>query len=348
MPPGAKKRKAARKKKEKENNINPSTNNPQGNGDLNSQDEKGNDGGEGNSPAYHEHDDHHNPFKDGSEEVDERAPCAAQPRASDVESLEEVPSDVKIDQVLGAQEDSVVLAERDLKFEECFEHIEIDKESYHENGTSEDASLTEKNSKDGNCISVEEAIASHELPKSFDSSPSKMTLITEMAPAEETINSADDSSFKSVKAVASVSEVENNDTGSILLEKSVFHPVTDLTTKINEDNVYLLINENETTSSTEEPKPKECDSEVLASLSASPFTKFSNSAEHVKDSETAEHSENQPHVALAPSVVQKTSWLNCCGLFEVLSKIQVWVSELMGQIREDLEGLCSEFCDILI
>ncbi|TKY60098.1 hypothetical protein E2542_SST17193 [Spatholobus suberectus] len=236
MPSGAKKRKAARKKKEKESNTNPSTNNPQGNDDLKSQDEKGSDGGEGNSPAFHEHDDHHNPFNDRSEDLEERGPSAAQPRASDVESLEEVLSDVKIDQVLGGQEDGVVLVERGLASEESsesknvsFEHIETAKESYCENGnggnTSKVESLPEKNSEDGNCNSVEEAIVCHALVKSIDSSPSKMTSITEMAPVEETVNSASDSSVNSVKAMASVSEVENSDTGSVLLEKSVVHPV---------------------------------------------------------------------------------------------------------------------------
>ncbi|RDX63809.1 hypothetical protein CR513_57717 [Mucuna pruriens] len=330
MPSGAKKRKAARKKKEKERNINPSTNNPQGNVDLKSQDEKGSDGGESNSPAFHEHvDDHHHPFTDGSGELEERDPSAAQLRASDSESLEEVPSDVKIDQVLGGKEDSVVLVERGLESEESsesknvsFEHTETAKELYYENrnggDTSKGESLTEKNSEDGNCNSVEEAIASHELVKSIDS---KMTSITEMAQVEETVNLGADSSVNSVKAMASVSEVEKSDTESVLLEKSVVHPVevTNLVVKINEDDVYPLINENVTTSSMEKPKPKEYDSKVLASLSASPFTKITNGAEHIKDSKTAERSENQPCVALAPNVVQKTSWLSCCGLFEVVS-----------------------------
>ncbi|KAG5029559.1 hypothetical protein JHK82_013149 [Glycine max] len=293
MPPGARKRKAARKKKAKENNINPSTNNPQGNDGLKSRDGKGSDRGEGNSPAFHEHGDHRNPFNDGSEDLEER-PSATQPCASDVETLEEVPNDTS-------------------------------KELCYENGnggdTSKGESLAEKNSEDGNCNSVEEAIASHEFVNSIDSSPSKMTLITEMAPAEETVNSAADSSVNLVTDMASVSEVEKSDTGSVLLEKSVVHPVevTNVAMKINEDNAYSLTNENVTMSSVEEPKPKECDSKMLTSLSASPFTKFTNGAEHIKDCKTAKRSENQPHVALAPDLVQKTSWLSCCGLFEVLS-----------------------------
>ncbi|XP_061362590.1 uncharacterized protein LOC133306302 [Gastrolobium bilobum] len=329
MPSGAKKRKAVKKKKEKESNINPSTNNPQGNDDLKSQDEKGSDGGEASSPAYDDHDDHRHPFNDGSKELEERDPSAAQPYASDAKSMEEVPSDVKIDNVFGEKEDSVVMIERDLKSEESserknvgLEHIETAKESCYGNGTSNGESLTEKNSKDENYNSFEEAIACHELVKSIDSSPSEMTLITKNAPVVETDDSAAESSVNSVKAVASVSEVENNDTGSVLLEKSAIPPVevTNHTMKINEDNVYPLTDENATTSSLEEPKRKEYDSKVLASLSASPpFTKFTNGGENIKDSDTPECSENQHHAASAPHIVQKTSWLSCCGLFEVLS-----------------------------
>ncbi|BAT73564.1 hypothetical protein LR48_Vigan01g038300 [Vigna angularis] len=296
MPSGAKKRKAARKRKEKENKTNPSTNNPQGNGGLKSIGEDGSDGGEGNFPAYNGHDDQHNPFKDGSEELQ----SAAQPHASDVESLKVVFSDVKIDQVFGGKEDCVVLVEGSLKSEESsesksisFEHHETAKESYFENEnengsyTSQGESLSEKNSNNGNFISVEEAVVCHVSVKSNDS----------------------------------VSKIENSDSGNVVLDKPVVHPeeVNNLAMKLNEDNVYSLTNENERTLSMEEPKLKECDSNTLTPVSASAFTKFTNGAKHIKDCDLAERSKNQPHSALAPNVVQKTSWLSCCGLFEVLS-----------------------------
>ncbi|XP_029126450.1 uncharacterized protein LOC114915725, partial [Cajanus cajan] len=117
-----------------------------------------------------------------------------------------------------------------------------------------------------------------------------MISITEMAPVEETVNSASDPAVTSIKAMNFVSEVEKSDSGSVLLEKSVVHPAeaTNFAMKVNEDNAYSLTNQNVTTSSVKEPKPKECDNEVLASLSASPFTKFTNGAENIKDSKTAE------------------------------------------------------------
>ncbi|KAL2343227.1 hypothetical protein Fmac_004512 [Flemingia macrophylla] len=358
MPSGPKKRKAARRKKQKESNINLSSDNPKGNDDLKSQDEKGSDGGERNSPGYHEHDDHCNQFNGGSDKLEERGPSAAQPHASDV----------KIDRVLGGEEGGVVVVERgsesegssestNLSLENietakesyhgdgngqdtskvesftekrgsesknvCFEHIETAKKSYYEDGNGDDTSkgesFTVKNSEDGNNNSLEKAIASHELVKSIGSSPSKMISTTDMAPIEETVNSDSDPVVTSVKAMASVSEVEKSDRGSVLVEKSV-DPVeaTNFAMKVNEDKAYPLTNENVTTPNVEEPKPKECDSEVLASLSAGPFTKFTNGGEHMKDSKPAEQSENQPHV-LTSKVVKKTSWLSCCGLFEVLS-----------------------------
>lgn len=273
-----------------------------GNDDLKSQDEKGSDGGEGNSPSYHEHGDRHNQFNDdGKEEVEERDPSAAQPFASDVKSMEEVPSHVKIDEALGTKEDSVVIIERDLKSEESyegkdvsFEHIETAKESCYESGkrggTSNGESLGEKNSKDENYSSIEEKIACHELVKSIDTKNAPIEL-------EETGgNSAAECSINSVKAVAFVSEVENSDTGNVSLEKSVVAPpleVSKLAVKTNEDNVYPSTDENATTSSLEEPKPKEYDSKMFTSSSASPFTKFTNGAEHMKNSKTPECSENQ-------------------------------------------------------
>ncbi|CAL0325029.1 unnamed protein product [Lupinus luteus] len=329
MPSGPKKRKAAKKKKQKENNIN----NLQENDELKSQYEKGSDDGEVSSPEHSDHDNHDQyPFNGGSEEVGERDPPAAQPIASDAKSMEDIPSDIQIDKVVGEKQDSVVLIEGDVKPEEspeskdaCFEQIETTKELYQGNenvtGTSNVKSITEKNSKDEDYNSIEEAIACHELVKSIDSTPSNMTLIAENAPVEESGNSAAESSVNSVKTVASLSEAENNDKGSVLLEKSVVSSVgvTDQAMKINEGPVYPLTDESTRTSNLEEPKSKECDSEVITSLSASPFTRSSNGAEHIKDSETPESSEDQPLVASAPHLVQKTSWLSCCGLFEVVS-----------------------------
>ncbi|XP_010052116.2 uncharacterized protein LOC104440829 [Eucalyptus grandis] len=42
-----------------------------------------------------------------------------------------------------------------------------------------------------------------------------------------------------------------------------------------------------------------------------------NSTEKAKDFEVCESSEDQPLVAPAPRIVEKTSWMSCCGLFDI-------------------------------
>jgi len=311
MPSGAKKRKAAKKKKEKETEINtnhPSTTNPQGNDEVKSQDEKGSDGG---SPTHGEHDLAFN------EEEEERDPSAAQPShaAAASKDFEEVPGDAnRIDETEGGKE-GIVVIEWDMKSEGSESkdvsvgHVESAKESDNGNAngnssssssssSSSDEIGTLKNSKDESHNSVNETVAFDELVKSMDSLHAKMASITENWLAEETGDLVAGSSAAPVKAEASVPEVQSVD---------------------NDDKEHSSFDENVRTISLEEPKPREFDSEVSASVSQSPIPESTIDAEHVKDSDTPECSDNQPLVASVPPVVQKTSWLSCCGLFDVLS-----------------------------
>ncbi|TKY73010.1 hypothetical protein E2542_SST01757 [Spatholobus suberectus] len=399
MPSGAKKRKAAKKKKEKETeiNTNPSTANYQGNYQLKSHEhEKGSDGG---SPAHGDHDLAFN------EEVEESGPSAGQPSdAASKDFLEEVPGDAKIGETEGGKEGGVVI-EWDMKSEGSESkdvsvgHVESAKESSHGNGnssSSNEETVTVKNSKDESLNSINETVAFNELVKFMDSLHAKMVSITQNVPVEETGDLVAESSADPVKAVAFVPEVQSIDNENALLEKSTESQVeaTDLAVKKNEDKEYHFSDQNvitlsleepkfsdqnvrtlsseepkfsdqnvrtlrleepkfsdqnvgtlrleepkfsdqnvrtlsleETkfsdqkarTLSLEEPKPQEFDNEVSASVSHSPIPESTIGAEHVKDSDTPECSENQPIVASAPHVVQKTSsWLSCCGLFEAL------------------------------
>ncbi|KAI4295367.1 hypothetical protein L6164_035420 [Bauhinia variegata] len=332
MPSGAKKRKAAKKKKEKETIINnPSNDNPPGNDNLKSQDEKGSDGGKVNSPTYHDHDDHHHPFNEGDEEVEERDPSVAQPFDADVKSAAGVPIDIKNVEVVEGKDDRVVNTERDLRSEESsdstnvsVEHIASAKESYegdrNPSSASYDESISGKNSKEELYKSIQEAVASYDMVESLGSLPAEKTLITENAPVKGTSNFVVESSIDSVEAVDSLSEVKSNDTGSSLIEKSVVPEVaTNIGTKKNEDKEYPLSDEYVKSSSLEEPKPKEYDGKVSIS-SGGQFIESTKDAEHIKDSENPQSSEDQrPLVVSAPHFVQKTSWWSCCGLFEVLS-----------------------------
>lgn len=339
MPSGAKKRKAAKKKKEKGTNTTPSTNNPQGDNELKSQsqDERGSDGGEGGSPAYR---DSEHAFGGRNEDVVESDPPAAQPSAA-------VANDIKIDdEERGGKDliaeksdegkdvsvDNVESAKgvKDFKAEESNDasvvHIESAKKSDYVNGSSggishdEPFTFTAKSSKDEPYNSVKPTVAFDELVKSIDSSHAKMALIAQNAPVEETVNAVVESSAGSFEAVSSAS-VLKRDTGNALVEKSVGSQVgsTDIAGKSNEDKVYPFSDEDARASSLEEPRPKKFDLKVSASVSHGRNPESTNGAEHAKDSETPECSENQPLVASAPHMVQKTSWLSCCGLFEVLS-----------------------------
>lgn len=325
MPSGAKKRKAAKKKKEKES---PSTTNPQGSDELKSQDEKGSDGGEGGSPSHGDHDLAFN------EDVEEKDPSGAQPSDAASKDLEEVPGDTKIDESERGKEGDVLI-EWDVKSEEGFGskdgsvgHVESAKESDIGNGngngnsgSSSDESGTVKNSKDEFHNSVNETVKFNELVKSMESLHAKMTSTTQNVTVEETGDLVVESSADPVKAAVSVPEVQNIDNKNALLEKTMDSQVeaTDLAVEKNEDKEHPSSDQNVRTLNLEEPKPREFDNEVSASVSHSPIPESTIGAEHVKDSDTAECSENKPSIASTPHVVQKTSWLSCCGLFEALS-----------------------------
>ncbi|KAL9314487.1 hypothetical protein ACSQ67_019939 [Phaseolus vulgaris] len=323
MPSGAKKRKAAKKKKEKETeiNTNPSTTNPQGNDEVKSQDEKGSDGGEGGSPSHGDHD-----LAFNEEEEEERDPSAAQP--SDAAASKDL--EAKIGETEGGQE-GVVVIEWDVKSEESSESkdvsagsVESAKESHHGNGKTDsscDETGTVKNSKDESHDSINEKVAFDELVKSTDSLHAKLTPVTHNALVEETADSVAEPSNEPVKSEASLPEGQTFHNDNALLEKSNGSQVeaNDLAVKKNEDEEHSVTDQNVRTLSLEEPKPREFDNEVSASVSDSPIPESTLGAEHVKDSDAPESSENQPLVSSVPPVMQKTSWLSCCGLFDVLS-----------------------------
>ncbi|KAL5100800.1 hypothetical protein RYX36_005127 [Vicia faba] len=397
MPSGAKKRKAAKKKKEIESSTS-TNNNPHGENELKSIDEKGSDGGEVDSPR--DHDEDHNQFNEGSDEVEEVEPLVAV-----VKSTEEVRNDSKVDEAEGGKE-GVDVIEWDMKSDESSENkdvrvVRIESDEGLNNGsgnsgvTSNDVieTGTAKNLKDepyNDSVketvafdeeavnSVKEGVVETGTAKNLkDESYNDNISVKETAAFDEEavnsvkegVNSAAESSAGSVNVVNSVSEVQSEDTGNGLLEKSLGFQggEADLDAKRNEDKVHVLPDENVKTSSLEEPVTREFDGKVSSSpvsqgaetdlagkriedkvhvlpydnvqtssleepetkefdgkvssspVSQSPITESTNGAERVKDSNTAECSENQPPAASAPLLVQKTSWLSCCGLFEALS-----------------------------
>jgi len=136
---------------------------------------------------------------------------------------------------------------------------------------------------------------------------------------DEPYNSVAEVSDDLVKAVTSVSEMQSGGTVNDILEKPLSSQVTetDLAVKRSEDKVHVLPDEAVRISSLKEPETREFDGKVSSSVTQSPTPESTKGVENVKDSNAAESSENQPPVA--PLMVHKTSWLSCCGLFDVLS-----------------------------
>ncbi|KAI9120445.1 hypothetical protein K1719_007478 [Acacia pycnantha] len=195
------------------------------------------------------------------------------------------------------KEDTVVKIDRELKSEESYDG------ENHNIEYAESAEESNHGNKSPNATSIQEVTTSEYLGKSSDPAPTQMTLNTQNTPYKEIDNS--------VKTESTVSEEKSSDTASSLLEKSVVAKVgaADLGMKRNDDKVCPFSDEN--------AKQKEYDSKLPSSSYDNPIPESTNTIEHAKDSLIPECSEDQPLVASGPPV-QKTSWLNCCGLFEVL------------------------------
>ncbi|KAI5441021.1 uncharacterized protein LOC127078241 [Lathyrus oleraceus] len=258
MPSGAKKRKAAKKKKEIESST--STNNPQGENELKSIDEKGSDGGEGDSPRNQDED--HNQFNEGSDEVEE-----IEPSAVGVKSEEEVRKDSKVEEGEGGKE-GVDVIEWDMKSDESSENKdvsvvrveaaeELNNGSGNSGGTSNDV--------------VETGTAKHLKDESYNNNDSvKETAVSDEEAVNSikgSVNSAAESSAGSVNVVNSVSEIQSGDTGNNLLEKPLGSQgvETDLAVKTNGDKVHVLPDENVKASSLEEHETREFDGKVSSS-----------------------------------------------------------------------------------
>jgi len=265
-----------------------------GNDEVKSQDEKGSDGGEGGSPSHGDHD-----LAFNEEEEEERDPSAAQP--SDAATSKDL--EAKIGETEGGKE-GVVVVEWDEKSEENSESkdvsaglVESAKESHHGNGKSDsssDETGTVTSSKDESHDSINETVAFGELVKSTDSLHAKVSPVTQNVLAE-TSDSVAEPSNEPVKSVASVPDVQTIHNDNASLEKSTGSQVeaTDLAVKKNEDEEHPITDQNVRTLSLEEPKPREFDNEVSASVSHSPIPESTLGAEHVKDSDAPESSENQ-------------------------------------------------------
>ncbi|CAO2823453.1 unnamed protein product [Amaranthus hypochondriacus] len=310
MPSGAKKRKAAKKKLQKEahNTTNYHGSHSLGTeNDNKSQDERESDGGEGERESSQEH--VMNSHEEGLME----------------ESL---------------AEQNVAEFSKEVKSEEGFNDVEVNVEDdvrETKNGEHKDSSSSSSSSgSDDDEVTVETEQVESSLPETSMENPVisevMYSLVEESIPVEE-----------SVKQVVSVLEEVNAENESASGENSLSSNVIESESKQNFDEVLQSTDEKEKVSSgLNDHLQEKIETKVIQVVDESsgklsglvdiapregenfPQSSVVTSAvacddNHVNESKTQKYVEEQPLVSSAPLPVRRTSWMNCCGLFEVLS-----------------------------
>ncbi|XP_044462540.1 uncharacterized protein LOC123193570 [Mangifera indica] len=357
MPSGAKRRKAtARKKKGQQatttnyNKISSSTNsNPSGSNDRKSLDERESDGGEVNSLASEEH---HDQQQEESEELDKREPIPVQSFDSENKSMEEVPGDVEHTEKLEIEDNSAIKMERELKSEDSESQI-IDvklKESIDGSSSSSSSSVVESQvvgkkteeaahgsvseaiSHNGENKAVEsvygtisEAISRNGENKLVESLLEEVVQVVEEASFEETDKSVVDAvtTVDSVKPLVAVTEEVISVAQSDPIEKSLVPHMVETRlketeeSKRSEDRVFPLLEDDVGAPSSVVESISNGDRGKVVPTSDAQITE--TNAESMSDSKISESSENQPLIAAAPRPAERTSWMSCCGLLDVLT-----------------------------
>ncbi|KAK9022802.1 hypothetical protein V6N11_003041 [Hibiscus sabdariffa] len=323
MPSGSKKRKAAKKKKEQAaNTINPSTNSiPHGNGDPRSQDERESDDGDVGSPASQGDHNHQHPFSQ-KEEEGKGGPSPIQLHVAEEKSAEGSIRDAENTDRSGSDDVVAVKFEKELKAKEEFEstlvtvkHVEHDKSSSSSSSSSDDESqASEKKSK-------EEAYNFGSEVTSYGNEDKPATLMSEEVP--KVVENEAVGIVNSNSAVGlGTANVDN------LLK-------TALSVQEEVDNASE-VSANKSLPDVVEPGLKGSEEKLLPStngvsrlglgenegkISSSSDTSAESSTvgDKTQHFESHDHSEKQPLVASTPPMVQRTSVLSCCGLFDVFT-----------------------------
>lgn len=313
MPSGAKKRKAAKKKKEQAfNNINPSTiNNPLGNDDPRSQDERDSDGGDAGSPASHDGHNHQHSFGQGGDE--ERS----QSHLTEEKSVEEAAKDAKSTERSGLDDVDVKIVKewepnKDLESTHVsIQHVDRDKSSStSSNSSSDDESQAfEKKSNEETCNLGSDAASYSTEDKSATVLSEEVLKVAE----NNTLENADSNS--AVETVAVDNLVKNMSSVPEEVEFSAKNSVPDVVESGLKENEEKLLPSSNGVSGVE---LEGVEGKNFPS-SGIPTAETSNVAEKNHASGPHGYPEKQPLVAPTPPPVQRTSWLSCCGLFEVFT-----------------------------
>ncbi|GLU22764.1 hypothetical protein SLE2022_388130 [Rubroshorea leprosula] len=320
MPSGAKKRKAARKKKEKEtNSTSPSStdnNNTHGHDDPKSQDERDSDGGEVGSPASQDHQNHHHPFSEGDQESEKRDTSPLQSFVSESNSMEEIPKKAESTEILGQHDDVVVKIERQLDDEDLdrrdvsIKHVEHDRSS--SSSSSDDESQASEKKLEETHDSTSKPISNSDEGKPANSQHEDVSETAFVGEVDNDTISAAETAFvgKVVEPILSTPEEVNPVIESSSINNSVVSEDVELRLKENEEKLLPKSNGvNGVQSEGNEGK--------MLPPSSGLTGETSTVVENIQDSEIP--GEKQALVASTPPVVRRTSWLSCCGLFDVLS-----------------------------
>eukprot|EP00257_Ricinus_communis_P016747 XP_015575007.1 origin recognition complex subunit 1 isoform X2 [Ricinus communis] len=351
MPSGAKRRKAAKKKKEQQTNNNTNTNSSSTinrNNDPKSQDERDSDGGEVGSPASQDHHNQEHPFNEDNEESEKRDHSTF---VSDYKPVEGVTSDAQGSQNVGVEDDSVVKIERELNSELDIEskdvgveHVESAKESHDgddkssSSSSSDDESRTfEKKWKEEDCNSALDAASCNTVEKVFP----EEVLMSEVAKhtmegaevenpeildvIEPGLKESEDKLLpKSNDVIAGLVPEKNENKAFPIVDENVGASTTLIISDVNGNEGKISDAHTETTICAERTKDSETLGGAVIGNVGKSLTSFGahvseacNDAIKVRDYETSEYAENQPLVPPAQRVTQRTSWMSCCGLFDV-------------------------------
>ncbi|GMI82266.1 hypothetical protein HRI_001895900 [Hibiscus trionum] len=318
MPSGSKKRKAAKKKKEQAaNNID--SNIPHGNGDPRSQDERESDGGDVGSPASQGDHNHQHPFSHREAEG-KREHSPIQSHVADEKSAEGAIRDAETAVISGSDDVVAVKIEKESGRKEDLEstlvtirHIEHDKSCSSCSSSSDDESqASEKKSKDKayNFGSEVTSYGNEDKPVSV-MSEEVLKVVENEAVGNVDSNSAVGTAdvYNLVKTALSVPE-EVDHAIEVSANKSV-PGVVETGLKGSEEKMLP--------SSIGVSKFELGENEGNFSSSSVPSAESGTVVDKTQHFESHDHSENQPLVASTPPVVQRTSVLSCCGLFDVFT-----------------------------
>ncbi|KAH1055908.1 hypothetical protein J1N35_033973 [Gossypium stocksii] len=313
MPSGAKKRKAAKKKKEQAaNNINPSTNNnPLGNDDPRSQDERDSDGGDAGSPASHDGHNHQHSFGHGGDE--ERS----QSHVTEEKPVEEATKDAKSTERSGLDDADVKIVKewepnKDLESTHVsIQHVDHDKSSSSSSNSSSDdePQAFEKKSNEETCNLGSDAALYSTEDKSATVLSEEVLKVAE----NNTLENVDSNS--AVETVAVDNLVKNTLSVREEVEFAAKNSVPDVVESGLKENEEKLLPSSNGVSGVE---LEGVEGKNFPS-SGIPTAETSDVAEKNHASGPHGYPEKQPLVAPTPPPVQRTSWLSCCGLFEVFT-----------------------------